>query len=294
MSYEYITIHKQFNIDKLYSIHEFDNISDLDYSSRSYPFWKLLFVNAGTVNISRNGLTHTLHKDNIVIFKPNENHRIGINGIASAALFAIGFDCDSSPIDTIQDHIYEINPSSRTLLIQIMNEAHLTYSNHFDNQNYEKLNRITKASIPFASEQMIQVYLELFLILLVREADISKSTQQINEEDLFYNIFTYMQENIYNKLTIEDICADNFIGRSLLQKLFKDYTSCGTIHYFNNMKINKAKQLIRETDLNLSQIADKLNYNSVHYFSRQFKSITGMAPSKYANSVRLPREMPDK
>ena len=41
---------------------------------------------------------------------------------------------------------------------------------------------------------------------------------------------------------------------------------------FNQMKINSAKQMIRNQQMNFTQIADALGYTSVHYFSRQFKS----------------------
>ncbi len=52
------------------------------------------------------------------------------------------------------------------------------------------------------------------------------------------------------------------------------------------MKIDTAKQLIRDNHLNFTEISDRLGYTSVHYFSRQFKKLTGMTPSEYATSIR--------
>ena len=75
------------------------------------------------------------------------------------------------------------------------------------------------------------------------------------------------------------------VGGSLLQQLFHDYTGSGAIDCFSLMKINAAKQLILHGQLNLTQIADYLGYSSIHYFSRQFKKLTGMPPSKYAASA---------
>ena len=43
--------------------------------------------------------------------------------------------------------------------------------------------------------------------------------------------------------------------------------------------------MIRDNQLNFTQIADRLGYNSIHYFSRQFKQITTMTPSEYALSL---------
>ena len=52
------------------------------------------------------------------------------------------------------------------------------------------------------------------------------------------------------------------------------------------MKIEFAKQLIREDQMNFTQISDFLGYSSIHYFSRQFKKITGMTPSEYSSSIK--------
>ena len=87
-------------------------------------------------------------------------------------------------------------------------------------------------------------------------------------------------------MTIDEISKSNMIGRSQLQKLFRDQYQCGVIEFFSRMKIDFAKQLIRENDMNFTQISDFLGYSSIHYFSRQFKRITGMTPSEYASSVK--------
>ena len=97
------------------------------------------------------------------------------------------------------------------------------------------------------------------------------------------------------QLTIETICRDNLTGRSQLQKIFRNAHGCGVIDFFTRMKIDAARQLIRNNQLNFTEIADRLGYNSVHYFSRQFKKLTGMTPSEYAVSIRsLSEKQPEE
>ena len=60
----------------------------------------------------------------------------------------------------------------------------------------------------------------------------------------------------------------------------------GVIEYFSLMKINIAKELIRTNRMNFTQISEHLGYTSIHYFSRQFKKITGMTPSEYVTSIK--------
>jgi YesN/AraC family two-component response regulator len=52
------------------------------------------------------------------------------------------------------------------------------------------------------------------------------------------------------------------------------------------MKIDRAKEMIREKKYNFSEISERLSFSSIHYFSRRFKLITGMTPSEYAASVK--------
>ena len=110
--------------------------------------------------------------------------------------------------------------------------------------------------------------------------------------DTYNRIVRYMEEHIDEQLTIDKICKDNLVGRSQLQKLFRDAQGCGVIEFFSTMKIDTAKQMIRDQQLNFTQISDKLGYTSIHYFSRQFKKLTAMTPSEYATSIRLLSEKP--
>lgn len=58
------------------------------------------------------------------------------------------------------------------------------------------------------------------------------------------------------------------------------------IDYFNNMKIQLAKQMIRDGNKNFSQISDYLSFNTSNYFSKRFRLVTGMSPSEYARSIK--------
>ena len=84
------------------------------------------------------------------------------------------------------------------------------------------------------------------------------------------------------------------IGRSQLQKLFREEYQRGVIEFFSRMKIDFAKQLIRENEMNFTQISDFLSYSSIHYFSRQFKKLSGMTPTEYATSIKALSERPQR
>lgn len=188
--------------------------------------------------------------------------------------------------------VTRIGEKERNLLAQIIYEAKHCITSPLDDPNTTEMTR--KPDAPFGSEQLIKLYLESLLIFMIRQIDSGKmsapavkSIKQKNDSILYDRITTYLEEHIREHLTIETICRDNLIGRSQLQKLFRENAQCGVIDYFSRLKIEFAKQLIRENHHNFTQISDFIGYTSIHYFSRQFKNLTGMTPSEYASSIKV-------
>jgi len=59
------------------------------------------------------------------------------------------------------------------------------------------------------------------------------------------------------------------------------------MEYFSRMKIRRAREMMREENCNITEIAARLSYGSVQYFSRQFKKEMGMSPIKYRDVIRI-------
>ncbi len=69
-------------------------------------------------------------------------------------------------------------------------------------------------------------------------------------------------------------------------KLFRERTSHSPIAYFIQLKICKACELLDHTDLGVREIAIELGYDDPYYFSRLFKKIQGVSPSKYRRDIK--------
>lgn len=95
-----------------------------------------------------------------------------------------------------------------------------------------------------------------------------------------------MERNCENEITFHDICTEFSLSASVVKKLFSAKLGCGAMEFFSSLKIERAKQLIREDSRNITEIAEALSYSSVYYFSRAFKKSTGMTPTEYAASVK--------
>ncbi|SCI43063.1 L-rhamnose operon regulatory protein rhaS [uncultured Clostridium sp.] len=145
------------------------------------------------------------------------------------------------------------------------------------------------------AQQMILLNLELFLLTLRREreekADDSKRFELTEEtahlkSSRLIQVVHYMQEHVQEQIDMNTLCDVFYMSRSTLQHLFHKEFGCGPMGYFSRMKIRRAREMMREENCNITEIAARLSYGSVQYFSRQFKKEMGMSPMEYLSSVK--------
>ena len=299
MAYKSVVLEDSITINRVISVHYFQYMSDFSFPGESHDFWELVCVDRGEIDALAGDRRLTLKKGNILFHKPNEFHNVLTNGKVSPSLVVIGFVCHSPAIKSFEDQLMSVQDTEKELLAQIIVEARNTFSGRLDDPYQEEL-IFNSEPLTFGSAQLISHYLEQLMIHLYRRyfsySLPVRSSRFLAEassgNDTYNRIVRYMEEHLGERMTIDRICRDNLVGRSQLQKLFRDTKGCGVIEFFSMMKIDTAKQMIRDNQLNFTQIADRLGYNSIHYFSRQFKQITTMTPSEYATSIRLLSEKP--
>lgn len=102
---------------------------------------------------------------------------------------------------------------------------------------------------------------------------------------LFSRVEMYLKEHIYGKISLDRLVEEFRFSKTHLSHVFKSCCGKTILTHYNDLKIEEAKRLILDTDLNLSQISDLLEFSSIHYFSRLFKKKTGMMPSEYRQTI---------
>ena len=170
-------------------------------------------------------------------------------------------------------------------------EARRCIKTPLDDPYTEKMEK--KEDFLFGSQQLIRIYLEQMLIYMIRRnssppmtVPVSQFVNLKNNSAVYKRVIAYMEDHIRENITLCDLCHDNMIGRSQLQKIFQEQHQCGAMDFFSRLKIAYARQLIRENQMNFTQISEFLGYSSIHYFSRQFKKISGMTPTEYITSIK--------
>jgi len=97
-------------------------------------------------------------------------------------------------------------------------------------------------------------------------------------------IIDFINLHYGEKFSLEDISESCNISISHLTRLFKSSTGYSIVEYTNNLRIKKAAELIKNTNLSISEIAQKVGFASFSYFGKLFLQCYGVSPLKYRNS----------
>lgn len=295
MAYESIPLTEDIHINQLYTVHYFEYRSDFSYPGERHNFWEFQCVDKGSAKVQTDDDVHILNRGQVIFHRPNEFHNLTAVGQTAPNIVVISFECSSPCMEFFEKRILTLSDTERNLIGMIIAEARRCIASPLNDPYLQKM-EIKKDSL-FGSQQLILLYLQELLISMIRRHTLPQISMPVNRlpvpkngSDIYNKIIFYLEEHIREFVTIEDICHDNLIGRSQLQKLFREQHQCGIIEFFTEMKVEFAKQLIRENQLNFTQISDFLGYSSIHYFSRQFKKVTGMTPSEYSTSIKARSE----
>ena len=142
------------------------------------------------------------------------------------------------------------------------------------------------------SKGVILAQLNLLLLLLLRESDAPKdrklqtASAVHSENEIIRQAQQYISANIRQKLSVPLVARQVDVSPSYLTALFHKNLQISPGEYIRRIKLQESKQMIRENNLNFTQIAAELQYSTVHHFSRQFKEKFGITPTEYAKSVR--------
>lgn len=92
---------------------------------------------------------------------------------------------------------------------------------------------------------------------------------------------TLLSEQLGNKVDMEKLAAEFSISYAHFRRVFKRYTDLSPNQYHLQVRVNYAKELLRNSDASIKAIASSLGFESQYYFSRIFKKRTGHSPSQW-------------
>lgn len=112
------------------------------------------------------------------------------------------------------------------------------------------------------------------------EPDVAPSIQEVIEA-----IKASVRNNCAEKYSLSDFALQWHLNESYLSNAFSKATGQSLTSYVNDVKMKKARQLIRTTSFKMVEIAAMVGYDNQHYFARVFKKVCGESPTEYKQRV---------
>lgn len=281
-----------FNIEKILTFFYMELPKNFHYDGEQHDFWEMVYIDKGEMLCTAGSNRFILKSGEMTFHKPNEYHNLSGNNTVAPNVSIISFECKSRAMKNFDGKIFRLNAEEKSLLSALFDEGLACFRLEDPTNPLLPNNMRAVQQPPFGSRQMVKNLLEIFLIRLCRNTDALPKTMRqsyvINGVDVPYSIkeiLDFLNDNLYEKITIRDIAQAVGKGESTVKQLFSQYRSHGIMKYYNELKLKEAKRLLREGHYNITQISDLLRFDSPQYFSKCFKSYTNMTPSEYKASI---------
>lgn len=178
--------------------------------------------------------------------------------------------------------------SYKFLLQSIFNQTLIIQLNFHEKQEFESILYAMIKEIGKADEAhdlYLKALLTQLLILSVRYLNRNSAAMQESSGNVYNkvtDIIQYIQENYQSPdLSLQSIAEVFYISPYYLSRIFKNATGFTYTEFLNHLRIQKAQNILRESDMKVIDIAGKVGFNSLTHFGRVFKENTNYTPSAY-------------
>ncbi|RAV20143.1 AraC family transcriptional regulator [Paenibacillus contaminans] len=293
------------NVDTIISFH-YSEYPKSFQAQDCYDFWQLFYVDKGEWEFSAESDTFAMKQGDCLFVPPGVIRRSQTKPVTPPNVMILSFECRSAAIKRLAGRTFRLNDEERLVLSQLIREGnHAFLPPPLDRNRKAGTFRFNDQAL-LGSQQMVRNYFEILLVSLLRRAGSNRSTpklpaapQENREKSVVDRLLVHIEENLGGDLSMPALCRRFAVSRTHLYDAFKKRFGCGISDYVRKIRTEQAKVIIREETSSMTEIAERLGYSSIHYFSRDFKKLTGMTPTDYAKSIQArlgadnKRQVPD-
>ena len=172
-------------------------------------------------------------------------------------------------------------PETKVILISAYRDFEYAY-NAF---KYDVVSYVTK---PITQSDYIEALLKLKKVLdttspsrIYENQGATQTPDLAQLPEYIQTALGFINEHYADDISLDDVATHSFMHPGYLSQLIKKYTNGSYIDYLTKIRIEKAKELLSQTDDKIAVIGAKVGYKYSQYFHKIFKSVTGETPHEY-------------
>ena len=151
-------------------------------------------------------------------------------------------------------------------------------------QLYDSAMKAAKEEAAYSQQRLAGIVNNLIGVMYSKERNIILNRDR-NKVDIINKARLIIREKLESRITIQEIAEQMGMGYSNFRKLFKEFTGVSPALYQQELRLQKAKELLSTTNTSIKEIAYQLNFDSPDYFSSKFKMKVGCKPSEYREKM---------
>ncbi|NLK69548.1 MAG: AraC family transcriptional regulator [Clostridiaceae bacterium] len=142
---------------------------------------------------------------------------------------------------------------------------------------YEEYKNMNKGYLEIIRAYLIELIVKVFrLIDNDRQSNISTQNQQ-----LVFQAVEYLRNNYNTDIRLEELAMKSFISKNYFSRLFKEVTGINFTDYIQNLRVDEACSLLKNTDMKVIDIANQVGFRDMKFFYEVFKKLTGKTPGEF-------------
>ena len=268
--FNYSNISSSLDISEIYTKFYQEKGTNYNFSGEKHSYWELTYVDKGELLTTIDRVSYHLKQGDLIFYAPMQFHTQSTFEKISSSYLTINFKMNFNHADLLCNKIFSLKRDSYFIVTKLIEE--LSNDNLYSND----------LSLCYLKQLIIQ------MLRLNNSHFHSKPTthmQQTYENELLNDILLYIDDNIYEKISVSTLCDHFCISTSMLHSLFRKNMNNTAKNYINELKLSKSKELIRNSTHTLSEISEMLGFSSIHYFSKKFKLYFNISPTEYSKSI---------
>ncbi len=286
MSKNGVPLSEELTVERLISAFYYQLPESFQYDGEAHPGWEFVYVEQGRVKVQAGKDTYILKNGEMVCHQPMEYHCIRpYHGVASVII--VCFTCEGHRIDWFRSKILSISPRQKQYLNDAVaaGEKLLLSKTPLEIVRDGAMERSPSGTV--AQEQTIKNTIELLALSLLESESTEKQIraeryeQQMHRRKLASEITAYLQKNLDQDITLYSLSQRFSYSLSSIRRIFREETGVSIMAYLTQLRMDKARELLKESGLSIERIAVSVGYSNVYYFSNTFKAKTGKSPSRY-------------
>ena len=238
-------------------------------------FFELTVITHGSGIISANNASVSVEQGDIFVSFPYDTHSIEADEHVGMNYMFFAFFLNDSALLSDMEKI-SVGRSRTDERIIRSNTATSLLSSAIAEMGKERLHRRAYLEALF-----LQIVIHVIRAFNKQEPAVFAPGRQ---EELCYQVMDYINTHIYSIGSLTEIAELFRYDYTYLSKIFTKTTSQSISEYYRQRRLEVARALIHEGALNLSEIAERLQYSSIYSFSKAFKNQYGLSPRDYKKS----------